>query len=92
MNVDYSRADAGGQKAVGQRFRLSCRSLVIAASVALQQLGTDVTSPLREHPPYVQLLDEPPERFSERERVGRWVLTTELAVPEDGKRMTGSHN
>lgn len=92
MTTDHTRTIAGIQKGVGQRFRFSCRSLVIAASVAFQQLGTEVAAPLREHPPYVQLLDEPPERFSQRELVGRWVLTTELAVPADNSRMTGNQN
>ncbi len=92
MTTNYTRTIASVQKGVGQRFRLSCRSLVFAASVALQHVGADVASPLREHPPYVQLMDEPPERFSQRELVGRWVLTTELAVPADNSRMTGNQN
>ncbi len=81
---------------MGQRLRERCRryfrGLVIAGSVAMRQVGSDVNSSPREHPPFVQLLEETPEQFSERERVGRWVLTTKLKVPTDDDRMTGNQN
>lgn len=83
---------------MGQRLRDHCRSycrgLIIAAGVAIQQIGPgpDLTTPHREHPAYVQVLDESPERFSERELVGRWVLTTHLRMPAGDDRMTGNQN
>lgn len=92
MTPERTKAIAEIQKAFGQRLRLSCRGLVIAASVALQQVGRDHASTVRDHPPYVQLLDEPPERFSECELVGRWVLTTNLMVPSSDSRVTGNQN
>lgn len=92
MSVERTGTIGEMPKALCERFRLSCRGLVIAASVALQQIGTDYASSIRDQPPYVQLLDEPPERFSERERVGQWVLTTDLIVTADGNRVTGNQN
>lgn len=92
MSVERTGTIAEIHRAFGQRLRLSCRGLVIAASVALQQLGTEHAYSVRDQPPYVQLLDEPPERFSERELVGQWVLTTDLTVTAEGSRVTGNQN
>lgn len=92
MTINGTRAIAGVPKAVGQRLRLACRGMVIAASVVSQHIGTAPTTRLREHPPFVQLLEEPPDRFSQRELVGRCVLTTEFSVPADDCRVTGNRN
>lgn len=96
MTRDHAHSISAAGPPASQRFldrcQRYCRRLVIAASVAFQQIGTDPTSPLRENPPYVQLLDEPRERFSRREVVGIWVLTTELGVPAVRDRVTGNQN
>lgn len=92
MTTKRARVIAEVHREFGQRVRLSCRGLMIAASVALQQFGTDNAPTQRDHPPYVQLLDDPPDRFSERELIGGLVLTTDLKVPADDSRMTGNQN
>lgn len=80
------------RRAVGQRLQVSCRGLVFAAGVALRQVGVDHASHTREHPAFVHLLDDRPERFARGERVGPWVLTTELTMPLEDGRVTGSKN
>ncbi len=84
--------DDVAEKRLRSRCQRYCRSLVIAASVALQQIGPDATSSMRENPPYVQLLEDPPERFSHKEIVGHSILTTEFAFPDDVDRRTGNPN
>lgn len=86
-------AEAGAaEKQLRSRCQRYCRSLIIAASVAFQQFGPDQTSRLRENPPYVQLLEESPKRFSQKEIVGRSILTMDFIVPDDTNRKTGSLN
>lgn len=96
MIVDRVRPLSDAPESPGLRLRNRCQSycrgVIIAAGVAFQQIGPDRITSLREHPPYVQLLEESPEVFSEREVVGRWVLTTGLQVPARDDRMTGNQN
>jgi len=84
--------DGSAPKRLRSRCQRYCRSLVIAASVVLQQIGPNTTLPMRENPPYVQLLEEPPKRFSHKEVVGRSILTTELIVSDNADRETCNPN
>lgn len=92
MTVSSRKWNGPRQPAIRERMRLFCRGLVFAAGVTLRQSGMDLASSPREHPPFVQLLDDHPQRFSQGELVGPWVLTTEHRMPLEDGRLTGNRN
>jgi len=75
--------------AVGNRWRC----LILAAGVALQQLGPSPERAERPSPAYVLLLPDEPGGFSKREVIGEMVLTESLEVLElDESRLAGNLN
>lgn len=90
--VKIVEPDDVAEERLRSRCQRYCRGLLIAASVALQQIGPDASSSMRENPPYVQLLEGPPERFSPKEFVGHSILTTDFTFPADADRRTGNPN